>query len=103
MDGKEASISLSKNLPANAKLLIELSALPGIYNQEVTVTLGDSTLTLLIQDSYNINSLEFQFQNTVPADEIVISIPEVKSNLEAGVGEDDSRIGLGIGRIALVD
>lgn len=103
MDGKEASISLSKNLPANAKLLIELSALPGIYNQEVTVTLGDSTLTLLIQDSYNINSLEFQFQNTVPADEIVISIPDVKSNLEAGVGDEDRRIGLGIGRITLVD
>jgi hypothetical protein len=103
MDSNEASISLSKKLPANAKLLIELSALPGIYGQEVAMTLGDSTLTLLIQDSYNINALEFQFQNTSPADEIVISIPKVMSNLEAGVGENDRRIGLGIGQIALVD
>jgi hypothetical protein len=100
--GNDASISLSKNLPAQAELRMEISAMPGIYGQEVTLTLGDSTVVLLIQDAYATNELDVKFANTAPASQIKISIPTVQTNAEAGYGESELRTGLGIGRITLL-
>ena len=100
--GNEASISLSKNLPARAELRMEISAMPGIYGQEVTLTLGDSTVVLLIQDAYATNVLDVKFANTAPASQIKISIPTVQSNADAGYGESEMQTGLGIGRVTLL-
>ena len=100
--GNDASINLSKNLPAQAELRMEISAMLGIYGQEVMLTLGDSTVVLLIQDAYATNALDVKFANTAPASQIKISIPTVQSNAEAGYGETELRTGLGIGRIELI-
>jgi hypothetical protein len=100
--GNDASISLSKNFPAQAELRIEMSAMPGIYGQEVTLTLGDSTIVILIQNAYATNELEVKFDNTAPASQIKISIPTVQSSAEAGYGESELRTGLGMGRIELI-
>jgi hypothetical protein len=80
---------------------MELSAMPGILDQEVQVTVGDSTVILSIQDVYNIAELELSFANSEPADEIKITIPEVQSNADLG-GVTDRFIGLGLPRISLV-
>ena len=101
--GNEASIKLNKDLPAQAKLTIELSAMPGIYGQEVQLALGDSTVILLVQDAYATNQLDVTFTNSAPANELSISIPSVQSNSDAGFGESDLKTGLGIGRMTLVD
>jgi hypothetical protein len=100
--GNDATISLSKDLPAQAELRIELSAMPGIYGQEVALTLGDSTIALLIQDAFVTNVLDLKFTNTAPASEITISIPTVQSSAGAGYGESELSTGLGIGRIELI-
>jgi hypothetical protein len=89
------------SLPTNAVLRMELSAMPGILDQEVQVTVGDSTVILSIQDVYNIAELELSFANSEPADEIKITIPEVQSNADLG-GVTDRFIGLGLPRISLV-
>ena len=73
--------------------------MPGILEQEVLMTLGDSTVVLSIQDIYNIAELQLSFANTEPADEITISIPEVQSNADLG-GTGERLIGLG--RVSLV-
>jgi hypothetical protein len=80
---------------------MELSAMPGILDQEVQVTVGDSTVILSIQDGYNIAELELTFANSEPADEIKITIPKVQSNADLG-GVTDRFIGLGLSRISLV-
>lgn len=100
--GNAASIKFKQNLPANAVVRMEISALPGIFEQDVQVTLGDSTVLLKIQEVFALNQLELQFANSLPANEIQILIPEVKSNAEAGFGTSTLKLGLGISKIELV-
>jgi hypothetical protein len=100
-EGNEAGILLNRDLPVNAVLRLEVSAMPGILDQEVQVTIGDSTVILSIKDVYKIAELELTFNNTEPADEIKITIPEVQSNAALG-GVTERLIGLGIGEISLV-
>jgi len=88
-------------LPANAKVELTLNAMPGILGQEVQVTVGDSTVILSIQDFLSEKTLEIEFSNTEPADELKILIPEVKSNSEVGTGVDENTTGLGILRMKI--
>lgn len=65
------------------------------------MTLGDSNVVLSRQDVYNIAELQLTFANTEPADEITISIPEVQSYPDS-VGTRERLIGLGLGRVSLI-
>ena len=99
--GNEAQINLNSSLPANAKVELTLNAMPGILGQEVQVTVGDSTVILSIQDFLSEKTLEIEFSNTEPADELKILIPEVKSSLEVGAGVDENTTGLGLLRMKI--
>jgi hypothetical protein len=97
--GNRAKVNFTKPLPANAKLELDLNAMPGILNQEVQLTVGDSTLTLSIRDYWFENTLELDFSNTQPSADLTIFIPEVKSNSQVGTGVDENTTGLGILKI----
>jgi hypothetical protein len=73
--------------------------MPGILNQEVQLTVGDSTLTLSIRDYWFENTVELDFSNTQPSADLTIFIPEVKSNSQVGTGVDENTTGLGILKI----
>ena len=101
-DAKDSVIYLKDSIPSNGKLSMDLSAMPGILGEKISITVGDSTVEHEITDSFKTTALTFRFENTAPSDEIKISIPRVRSNAQLGLGASQLKTGIGVGQISII-
>jgi hypothetical protein len=75
--------------------------MPGILDQDVQVTVGDSTVIVSIVDVYNIAEQELTFANSEPADQIKTTI--TRGEVKCRFGWNGERfIGLGLARVSLI-
>lgn len=90
--GNEAKVTLKNPYPTNATVRMTLSAMPELQGQDVEIQLGDSSLTLKIQEIFSVTEIELQFLNTQPSSTIEIRIPGAFGTKVMGLGIKDLRL-----------
>ena len=100
--GSEASIIFKHPLPAQATLSFEMAAMPDIVEQTIYFQLGDSRSEVVLNQAFSTSKVTIEFSNSSPSDEIKIVLQSAKAATQVGVGKPAIGVGLGIGRISVL-
>jgi phosphoglycerol transferase len=90
--GKEAVITLAKPLPRNAKVQFTLAVPKALEDQTFTATVGGSSIQFNL--TTEVIDGTFDFENQSPSREIILTIPNPKSQKADGSSQDDRPVGL---------
>jgi phosphoglycerol transferase len=90
--GNKAVITLAKPLPRNAKVQFTLAVPKALEDQTFTATVGGSSIEFNL--STEVIDGTFDFENQSPSREIILTIPNPKSQKADGSSQDDRAVGL---------
>lgn len=90
--GNRAVINFAKPLPANSKIQITMAAPRFTQDQNFVATLGNSSIEFNLTPEA-IDG-DFEFQNSAPASQLVIEIPNPKSEKSEGISSNTRLVGI---------
>jgi phosphoglycerol transferase len=99
--GKTAIVNFATPVPANAKIQLTMAAPSFNSDQKFSATLGGSTIEFeLGQEPIDAN---FEFQNSAPSTQLVITIPAPKSEKSEGLSQNTREVGIMLYKIKVIN